>query len=238
MARARLAELLRDAVADPENSFSIGSLGAIAEFHRDASEPLTLDALERLSIAMPRGALSIDLRAGVVPITHENTTDEGSCRRAGETQREVLFCLPLAAATRHRRIVLTDLGPDHDAIHEADRAALLFDLGLGALNVDFCIRTTDRTLIELLRTGVGSSLFGPKSRLFPAIVDASPARIAISALGRIEVYQPIAKTSSPSGPHTHVLPELLKTGRTHAAGTPVPDGYLPCLSLYSANLAV
>ena len=238
MARARFAELLRDAVADPENSFSIGSLGAIAEFHRDASEALTLDEVERMSIATARGALSIDLRDGIVPITYENTTDEGSCRRAGEAQKEVLFCLPMADATRHRRVVLTELGPDHDAVHEADRAALLFDLGLGALNVDFCIRTTDRTLIELLRKGVGRSLLGSESQLFPAIVDASPDRMAISALGRIEVYQPISKTRSPDGPHTHVLPELLKTGQTHAAGTPVLDGYLPCLSLYSANLAV
>ena len=238
MVKARITELLSHAVADPESSFSIGSLGAIAEFHRDASEPLTLDEAARMSIATARGALSIDLRDGIIPITCENTTDEGSCRRAGETQKETLFCLPLADATRHRQVVLTELGPDQDAVHEVDRAALLFDLGLGALNIDFCIRTTDRTLIELLTKGVGSSLLEPEFQLFRAIVDASPDRIAISALGRIEVYQPIPKAGSPDGPHTHVLPELLKTGRTHVAGTPVPDGYLPCLSLYSANLAV
>ena len=238
MSRARLADLLRDAIADPGNGFSIGSLGAIAEFHRDAGEPLTLDAVEGLGIATARGALRIDLSAGVVPVSHEDTTDDGSCRPAGESWTEILFCLPTAAVTRRRRAVVAELGPDSDAVHEADRAALLFDLGLGALNVDFCIRTADRRLIELLRKGVGGSLFDPDSQLFPAILEASPDRIVISALGRIEVYQPILKTSSPSGPHTHVLPELLKTGRTHAAGTPVPDGYLPCLSLYSANLAV
>jgi hypothetical protein len=43
------------------------------------------------------------------------------------------------------------------------------------------------------------------------------------------VYQPIPPASgkSPDGPHTHVLPKLLKAGRTHPATEPVPAGCSP-----------
>ena len=51
------------------------------------------------------------------------------------------------------------------------------------------------------------------------ILAANPHRVFISRLGRIEVYQPIPPPSgkSPEGPHTHVLPRLLQSRRTHPA---------------------
>ena len=66
------------------------------------------------------------------------------------------------------------------------------------------------------------------------ILAANPHRVFISRLGRIEVYQPIPPASgrSPDGPHTHVLPKLLKSGRTHPATEPIPEGWIPCAHLY------
>ena len=54
-------------------------------------------------------------------------------------------------------------------------------------------------------------------------------------MARIEVYQPIGKDKTPEGPHTHLLPDLLKTARTHSANIAVPDDHWPCLNLYPAN---
>jgi len=116
-----------------------------------------------------------------------------------------------------------------------DRDAVLFDLGLSARNVDFCIRTRDPELLALLRRDASRSVLEPGNRAMGAIIEASPHRIAISRLGRAEVYQAIDKVKTPQGPHTHVLPKLLRRGRTHAANIPVPSGTLPCLSLYPAN---
>ena len=49
------------------------------------------------------------------------------------------------------RTVLTALGPDIQALREEDRQAMLFDLGLGALQVDVCIRVADpKVTAELL----------------------------------------------------------------------------------------
>ena len=71
------------------------------------------------------------------------------------------------------------------------------------------------------------------------ILHANPHRVFISRLGRIEVYQPIPPPSgkSPEGPHTHVLPRLLKSGRTHPATEPVPEGWIPCAHLYPPHPA-
>ena len=61
------------------------------------------------------------------------------------------------------------------------------------------------------------------------ILAANPHRVFISRLGRIEVYQPIPPPSgkSPEGPHTHVLPKLLKSGRTHPATDRFPRAGFP-----------
>ncbi len=222
--------VLGEHLRDPSSSFSIGSFGAIAEFHRDAAEPLILDDAERLTIATARGALRIDLVEDVKPCAYETLSG-----RPGRWQHGVVFCLPEALGASHNRSTVTELGPDRNAIRPEDRDAVLFDMGLSARNVDFCVRTKDAGLLALLRQVTGRSILAPGSAAMAAIVEASPHRIAISRLGRAEVYQAIGKVKTPDGPHTHVLPKLLRSGRTHAATIPVPRDFLPCLSLYPAN---
>ena len=225
-----IREELRRHLRDATSSFSIGSFGAIAEFHRDAEEPLSLDDSETLTIATSRGALRIDLVEGVRPLAYETLSRRTACWQQG-----VVFCLPQAEGQSRRRSVLTELGPDAGAVRSQDRAAILFDMGLGARNVDFCIRTSDQALLGALREACGRSVFEPGNGVMGAIIAASPHRIALSRLGRAEVYQAIGREKTPEGPHTHVLPKFLKTGRTHSANIPVPRGWLPCLSLHPAS---
>lgn len=225
-----ITRVLREHLRNPSSSFSIGSIGAIAEFHRDADEPLIIDEPKKQTITTDRGALKVELTDRVRPLAYETLS-----RRANRWQHGVVFCLPAAEAAGHRRTTLTELGPDRAAVRAADRDAILFDMGLDALNVDFCVRTDNPQLLSLLRQGAGQSVLQSGSPVMNAIVDASPHRIAISKLGRIEVYQAIDRIKTPEGPHTHVLPKFLASGRTHSANIPVPRGYLPCLSLYPAN---
>ncbi len=56
--------VLREQLHDPDGSFSIGSFGAIAEFHRDADEPLILDEIVR-SLVGPAGCKVPGLGMGV-----------------------------------------------------------------------------------------------------------------------------------------------------------------------------
>jgi hypothetical protein len=139
----------------------------------------------------------------------------------------------------NRRSVLTELGPDRDALRPEDRGSILFDLGLGALQADFCVRIGDPNLATRLRELTGRAVFEHGNPTMGMILAANPPRVFISQLGRIEVYQPIPPPSgrSPEGPHTHVLPKLLKSGRTHPATEPVPDGWIPCVHIYPPHPA-
>lgn len=225
-----MQHVLRSHLTNPTSSFSIGSFGAIAEFHRDPTEALTVDQSNDFTIATARGALRLDLSPETRPVAYENLS-----RKKDSWQQGVVFCLPEATALSHQRSGLTELGPDRDAIRPADRQAILFDMGLKARNIDFCIRTNDPELLKILRAQAGQDVMDPANTAMAAILDASPNRIALSKLGRLEVFQAIGKTKTPEGPHTHVLPKLLKGGRTHSANTPVPEGYLPGLTLYPSN---
>ena len=152
---------LREHLALPSSAFSIGSFGAIAEFHRRADEQVELlpDA-ERpgdpLGIVTARGALSVTLRPQARGIAYETLSRDG--RR---WQQGVVFCLPEAAGRGASRQVLTPLGPDREAIRAGDREALLFDMGLGARNIDFCVRSGDPDLVRLLERHAGESLLTP-----------------------------------------------------------------------------
>lgn len=72
-----------------------------------------------------------------------------------------------------------------------------------------------------------------------AIATASPHRVFESRMGRIEVRQRVGSQDAdpprPEGPHTHVLPKVLRRARTHSANLPIPDEMVPCLNLYPSN---
>jgi hypothetical protein len=114
---------------------------------------------------------------------------------------------------------------------------VLFDLGLGALQVDACIRVSDRKVVSELRTLVGRNVFEADNPAMTIVVPHSPHRVFVSRLGCLEVFQPIPPPNgrSPEGPHTHVLPKLLKHRRTHASTENIPDGFVPCAHLYPAH---
>ncbi|MEM6661688.1 MAG: hypothetical protein AAF666_05870 [Pseudomonadota bacterium] len=227
-----LAETLSVHLRDASSGWNIGSFGAIAEFHQDPGEPARIDGpLER---ATTRGAIRIERTEGVLPVAWEALS-----KNPERWQQGVALCLPEAEATRALRVVLTELGPDDQAIRTEDRDAILFDMGLGQRNLDFCIRTSDPDLLSVLRANNGRALTEPDNPAMGAILTTHPHRIALSALGRCEVFQKIGGPDtggvSPAGPHTHVLPDLMKAGRTHSANTPIPKGMMPALSLHPGS---
>jgi len=214
-------------MADAETQWSIGTFGAIAEFARDAREP---GALSSLSAATARGAIRIDPHSDLRPFAFETATKDGWNQR-------VALCLPQHGSAMSERTVLTELGPDTDAMRREDRGGILFDLGLGALQVDCCVRVADAEVAALLRSHCGQPAFG--SPAMGIILATNPHRVFLSRLGRIEVFQPIPPPNgtSPEGPHTHVLPGLLRHRRTHAATEPIPQGYVPCAYVYPGHAA-
>jgi hypothetical protein len=226
-------EFIARHMSDPDTYWSLGTFGAIAEFMRDPDEPTALvrDGTS-LSATTERGGIRITPLVEMQPIASETAVGEGWNHR-------VALCLPREHCAMSRRSVLTELAPDAEALREQDRQSVLFDLGLGCLQVDCCIRLSDAGAIGQLRSHVGRSLFESGNPAMGIIFAANPHRVFISRLGRIEVFQPIPSPDgkSPHGPHTHVLPKLLAHGRTHAATEPIPEDLVPCAHLYPPHPA-
>ncbi|GJD67695.1 DUF6925 family protein [Methylobacterium gnaphalii] len=222
--------LLRACLADPETGWSVGSFGAIAEFMRDSDETVTELSDGRLGIYTSRGAVAFRPIPGLRPAAYETAINSG-------WNHAIALCLPEEACAMARRTVVTELGPDKDAARPEDRDAILFDLGLDLLAVDACVRSAEAEVIACLRAGTGKPVFDHGSPIGPRLVEMSPHRVFIGRAGRVEVFQPIPPSDgkSPDGPHTHVMPKLLKLGRTHAATTPIPEGFVPFAGIHPAH---
>ncbi|MBB2964124.1 DUF6925 family protein [Methylobacterium sp. R2-1] len=227
MEAADVATLLRGALADAQVTWSLGSFGALAEFMRDEDEAVRTLPDARMGLATARGAIALSPSADLRPVAYETGFSDGY-------NHAVALCLPESACAMNGRSVVTELGPDQEAARAEDREAILFDLGLGLLAVDACLRASDPEAVACLRAGVGRPFFAPDNPIGPRLVAMSLHRIFLARIGRIEVYAPIPAPGgmSPEGPHTHVLPKLLRAGRTHAATTPIPDGFVPCAGMH------
>jgi Family of unknown function (DUF6925) len=225
---SELLDFLTGQLADAETAWSVGTFGAIAEFTRDAGEPVALqNAGGSIAAVTARGALRIKAHDMLRLIASESLTTQSWSHR-------VALCLPEEICAMSGRTVLTEIGPDGDAMRAEDRAAILFDLGLGTLQLDACVRVAGAEIVAALRSWTGRSLFEAGNGAMGLILAANPNRVFISHVGRVEVYQPIPPPDgrSPEGPHTHILPRLLRHKRTHAATEALPVGWVPCAHFY------
>jgi len=221
---------IENSLQQPENSWSLGSFGAIAEFNRTAGEKVQSFNNGCIGQISERGGIACYPLDNVQPVAYE--TLRKNTKTWGQA---VAFCLPENNARRAGRRVISELGPDKAALLAEHRNHILFDLGLGASFADFCVRSDDGILIDQLRAACGSMLLTPGNPVMSLLLKASPHRVFETRLARIEVYQPIGIEKSPEGPHTHVLPKLLAHGRAFSANTPIKEGWLPLLTLHATN---
>ena len=224
-----LGPLLARHLADPTSSWSVGELGVLAEFHHHGStwQP------DATTVITCGGAIRIGEHDGVTPLAYETPSANPRLWNHG-----VVFCLPADKAAMSRRTCVTELGPDTESILPGARGDVLFDLGLGLRTADFMVRTGDAALLRILRAACGRGWIDDPD-LNDAIVTASPDRVIISCLARVEISNAIPPPGgvSPDGPHTHLLPSIMRRARVHDANIPVPAGMLPCLTLYPAHPA-
>lgn len=220
---AGVSALIARELRRASTGWSIGVLGAVAEFSRRADEPFDTDGATRVATA--RGAIQIAVNGAAHAVV---------CGSTGAGRSSIALCLPAPDCIMHACGIVTEAGPDRDAARACDVDATLFDLGLNSPYFDFYVRTADPAAVRRLRRGIGLPLFDARHSLLRDILAINPHRVFASKLGRIEVYQRIAGAgeATPEGPHTHLLPELLRTGRVHAQGTSIPPGWIPCVQLY------
>jgi hypothetical protein len=224
-----IGPLLVRHLADPTSSWSVGELGVLAEFHHHGSTKQP----DAYTVITGGGAIRIVDHDGVTPLAYETPSANPRLWNHG-----VVFCLPAEEACMSRRTCVTELGPDTGSILPGARGEVLFDLGLGLRTADFMVRTGDAAMLYAMRAACGRRWIDDHA-LNQAIVAASPARVIVSRLARVEITNPIPVPGgvSPDGPHTHLLPAIMRRARVHDANIPVPPGMLPCLTLYPAHPA-
>jgi hypothetical protein len=153
-------------MADPDTNWSVGSFGAIAEFTRDPEEPVAVVRDDTSLIAVTaRGGIRIKPLAQMRLYASETAVGRNWNHR-------ISLCLPQRSSAMGRRAVLTELGPDDQALRDEDKGGVLFDLGLNCLQIDALIRTRDPDLITLLRNHTGQSLLEPGNGAMAAILPA------------------------------------------------------------------
>jgi len=209
-------------------TWTAGLQGAIAEFSIGADEPCDIEVGdERVRACTARGAISFRLSKNLRAFS---TSDD-----AGRNQTIMLGV--------HRSFVsaapqcLTCLGADRDAIREDDRDDVLYDFGLGRIAASFCIRTSDADLRARL-----DDVAGLPWQKFLAVVGKellrhSPPRVVRTPAGRLEVFAAIPPSDgvSPSGPHTHFLPDVIERGRDLPEADEISPGFLRCATFYPAG---
>src|SRR5947207_4080594 len=140
-----MRDIIRREIANPDTQWSLGTFGAIAEFARDADEQVALtQSDDAIAAVTPRGGIALKPHQSSRPFASESVT------KSGWNQR-IALCLPSDDCAMNRRNALTEIGTDHAALRPEDRESILFDLGLGALQADFCVRIADRDLATRLR---------------------------------------------------------------------------------------
>lgn len=123
-------DLIVDQIADLDARWGLGTFGAMAEFRRDPDEPADIAQSEQaISVVTPRGGMRLEARESLRAIAFETVTSRS-------WSQCVALCLPKEQAAMGQRTVLTELGPDTRPLRAQDRDAVLFDLGLGATQVD------------------------------------------------------------------------------------------------------
>lgn len=222
------ADVILDWLGRPDAGWSMGTPGAVAEFVRGADEPVATAPGEVVS---GRGGIRLTPPDHLRLVAYETPAGPH-----GHWNQTVALCVPVSLAGPARSTI-TELGPDADALRPEDREGVLVDLGLGLPAVDVCVRVADPDLLARLRAG--TSLFADP-HLVGVIVASGPHRVFVTACGRVEVFASIPPVGgrSPDGPHTHLLPQLLRGGRTHPATAPISAGYLPVAAAYPPHPAV
>ena len=221
--------LLKNYLDLNDASASIGEGGAIAEFE---GKPLTTSFSDNgqlliLTSEFEFGALraNIDTGMGIEAI------ESLSSNMRTWNQRILISSVVNGKKKFKNPIVLTEIGNDIHSLRKTELNFLNFDLGAGLACSKFLVRTNDISLIKVLRNYAGQNILIEGHPALEKIIDRSPTRVMISNKARIEVFQKISRIKTPRGPHTHLLPVLIKNHRKNQLKFP-ENKILNQLTLY------
>jgi hypothetical protein len=204
-----------------EGGWTMGCYGAVAEFRIGKDEPGNVEIEGGIVTARTdHGAFRLTVDGSVRALARYETPGDPAIRA-------IILVLPRIRAGLPRGAGLAPLGPDRAAIRSDEQEHGLYDLGLGRSTTRFCIRVGQPDLAAALDGVAGLPWQDAMRSIGERILQANPVRVIETALGRTEVRTPIPSQGdlSPSGPHTHLLPDLLALGHEIAPDVVLPKAY-------------
>ncbi|WP_245279939.1 DUF1289 domain-containing protein [Hyphomicrobium sp. 99] len=220
--REELVDWAAETIEARRGTWVTGAPGAVAEFPCTAARTISVEAGSDPIIARaPDAAFRLRLSDKVRAFSFS----EGG---------PIVLGLPKARATIASSSVLQSLGPDRDAIDADHQGQQLFDYGIGRKNSRFCVRTGDDVFASSLAGQSGRHWSEVMATIGMQIISASPNRVVESAAARIEVFAKIPSPGeqSPTGAHTHFLPDFLKSGEEIPSSLAPPDYAAPVAIFY------
>ncbi len=204
----------------------MGVVGAVAEFTAAPGEATQVSCDgDTLLARTQNGALRVVINEDVRALTFDPAGLQSASRVVLAVKRE-RGRLPVAETVK-------DLGEDEKALL-LNGETQLFDLGLGRKEARFCVRVGSGPARQALEAAGSLPFEKALPKVGGALVAESPTRVVETALGRIEVQGqiPPPDAQSPNGPHTHLLPDHLATGRALPVGMDLPRAYWPGAIFY------
>lgn len=198
----------------------IGVVGAVAEFTAAKGEGVKVctDG-DDITAYTRNGAIRVKINDDIRALTFD--------AHDGAAEPRIVLAVKRERGRLPRAHGVADLGPDRMALLPEEHAKL-YDLGLARKDGRFCVRLAEGAAQNALDMSAGQAFTAALPTLAGPLVAESPTRVVESALGRIEVQGaiPPPNATSPDGPHTHLLPEHIATGRALPAGMDLPRAYL------------
>jgi len=206
-----LKQLLIDASVNTKSAWAIVRDGVVAEFSLvDGDKPMRKLDGNTLIVDTSRAQLQLVFHEDIKPIVAET-----AAYRCSPWVQCIYLCVPEKVARMSARKVLTHLGSWENGYGE------LWDLGVGNDSLDACVVARDIQTHQTLKGKEGLSIIYD-SEFLGQIIKLSPARLFRTKFAHILVKQRIpSNTEQVDGPHTHLLPSIIRSG-THFP-VPIPD---------------
>ena len=220
----RLLDEVAQRIADAAGTLVAGVYGAVAEVMRDQGEACDINRHGRV-LTLSTGRAALRLEAARYLTAFEIARSQGAPLLA--------LAVPDGRALSPGPVMLTDLGPDTDALLARDAGGRRFDIGLGRRSARFTIRCS-APVADRIAPHCGTPWPDCLGRIGGAVLDASPVRVVEAPCLRAEVDAiiPPPGGTSPEGPHTHLLPDHIAQGFDTPPSVPLPDGYVLSALVY------
>ena len=208
-----IKNLILESAKKNSTSWAIVRSGIVAEFSIVPGDDIQTSFKDNmLKIQTQRASLSLEFDESISAIVAES-----GAHGCSPWTQNIYLVIPKDQAQMSCRDKLTFLGN----FKEDSVDGRLWDLGVGNKTIDACIITDNDTHLLLKQRESQHILDDPK--FLRKLVQHSPVRLFKSKFATILVKQkiPLSESDEIDGPHTHLLPPIIKKGKQFLS--PIPD---------------